>query len=322
MFVLWSVYTVLTFLYFEEPERIGIAEQEAMELAAARANEPKQTVVNPSRLLTSPGIDVERKLELADDKLEVESYDEDEDYAAALHDAPMTSKEDENVANSIISCFKAMTPAVYICMFLELVSKFSLEMLSSATSILTKNRYGWAVDEVGTLGSINGLMVIPVSIFVGFISQYYEDRALIMKLLIISLVGCLCLVDFSDFISLEGEHYNESHWLSVGPSHYVTGNLIFFSAIHAVESVNIALFSKVVPLSMAKGTFNCGLLATVVGTVSLLQRKNNCFALFVYNLSHSFNTGRARPPPLWLSSLAGLLVTCSSWRWASSHCET
>ena len=47
---------------------------------------------------------------------------------------------------------------------------------------------------------------------------------------------------------------------------YITGSLIAFSGIEACESYVASLMSKVVPSALAQGTFNSGLLATLVAT--------------------------------------------------------
>lgn len=79
----------------------------------------------------------------------------------------------------------------------------------------------------------------------------------------------LLLVDPTDLVNHDNEGYNEDHWLSVGPIKYIAGSLIAFSGIEACESYVASLMSKVVPSALAVGTFNSGLLATLVGTVRL-----------------------------------------------------
>ena len=88
----------------------------------------------------------------------------------------------------------------------------------------------------------------------------------------ITLLGMLLLVDISDMMDHStSENFNEGHWLAVGPGRYIAGSLIAFSGIEACESYVASLMSKVVPSALAVGTFNSGLLATLVGTVRLLK---------------------------------------------------
>jgi hypothetical protein len=76
----------------------------------------------------------------------------------------------------------------------------------------------------------------------------------------------MLLVDVTDIGAHDNETYNEDSWLAVGPVKYIAGSLIAFSGIEACESYVASLMSKVVPSALAVGTFNSGLLATLVGT--------------------------------------------------------
>jgi hypothetical protein len=110
-------------------------------------------------------------------------------------------------------------------------------------------------------------VVIPVSIFSGYLSTLFEDRYMSIWFLLITLVGMSFLFDPTDLVNLEGsETFNEGHPMAVGPARYVTGSLIAFSGIEACESYIASLMSKVVPSALAQGTLNSGLLATLVGT--------------------------------------------------------
>jgi hypothetical protein len=143
----------------------------------------------------------------------------------------------------------------------------ALEAIVGSTSIVTKNRYGWNITNVGTLHLVNGIVVIPVSIMAGWLSQYREDRYLAMWLLAVTICGMLIMVDLTDLMDHDSsDSFNSDLPLAVGPSRYITGSLIAFSGIEACESFVASLMSKVVPSALAVGTFNSGLLATLVGT--------------------------------------------------------
>jgi hypothetical protein len=165
------------------------------------------------------------------------------------------------------SCIKNMTKPVVICMSLIFMKRIALESIVGSTSIITKNRYGWNIKNVGTLHLVNGIIVIPVSIFAGYLSTMYEDRYLSLWFLAITLVGMAFLFDPTDLVNHhDSETFNEANPLAVGPTRYITGSLIAFSGIEACESYVASLMSKVVPSALAQGTFNSGLLATLVGT--------------------------------------------------------
>jgi len=135
-----------------------------------------------------------------------------------------------------------------------------------STSILTKNRYGWNVKSVGVLQFINGLLVIPLSILSGWSSQYYEDRYLMLWLLSIATFAIFSLIDFSDLMNHDNETYNEESLFAVGQIRYIVANFVAFGSIEACESFVASALSKVVPSALASGTFNSGLLTTLVGT--------------------------------------------------------
>ena len=131
------------------------------------------------------------------------------------------------------------------------------------------NRYGWSIKNVGTLHLVNGIIIIPVSIFSGYLSTMYEDRYMSIWFLAITLFGIAFLFDPTDLVNHEdSETFNEGMPMAVGPVRYILGSLIAFSGIEACESYVASLMSKVVPSALAVGTFNSGLLATLVGTVS------------------------------------------------------
>ncbi|KAL7539160.1 hypothetical protein ACHAWF_006314 [Thalassiosira exigua] len=173
----------------------------------------------------------------------------------------------ESLGDRYCYCVKNITRPVIICMSLIFMKRIALESVVGSTSIITKNRYGWAVDNVGTLHLINGIIVIPVSFYSGYLSIKYEDRYLAVWTLAITLFGMAFLFDPTDVVNFEDtETFNEGHVWAVGQVKYIIGSLIAFSGIEACESYVASLMSKVVPSALAQGTMNSGLLATLVGT--------------------------------------------------------
>jgi hypothetical protein len=83
----------------------------------------------------------------------------------------------------------------------------------------------------------------------------------------VTVVGMLVLVDVTDLMDHSSSAtYNADQLMSVWPVRYVTGSLLAFSGIEACESFVASLMSKVLPSALAVGTFNSGLLTTLVGT--------------------------------------------------------
>ena len=176
-----------------------------------------------------------------------------------------------NSSKYCCSCVGQLTKPVVICMFLIFVQRVALESIVGATSVVTKNRYGWSIKNVGTLHLVNGLIVIPVTILSGYLSNFREDRYLSLCFLTITLGGMAILFDPTDLANQDNYTYNSDNWLSTNSFDYIAGCLISFSGIEANETFVASLMSKVVPSSLATGTFNAGLLATLVGTVSSYQ---------------------------------------------------
>ena len=114
----------------------------------------------------------------------------------------------------------------------------------------------------------SSFIIIPAFLFAGYLSTKYEDRLLMaLCFLFVTLIGMVIMFDLSDLMNYHTSvTYNEYFMLSTGPFSYVTGSLIAFIGVEVCESFTASMMSKVVPSKMAKGTFNAGLLETLVGT--------------------------------------------------------
>ena len=242
MAVSWLVYTLLVIFSFQEPNRSGLEELRERE-------------------------DREREEDYESEEVASENTFADDDDLSVDGDNNQNSEADEPSLNSPRYCIKHITRATALCMAIIFMKRVALEAIVGSTSIITKNRYSWTITNVGTLHLVNGLIVIPVSVMAGWLSQYYEDRYLAMWLLAITMFGMMFMVDLTDLVDHHSnDSYNDEHWLSVGPGRYIAASLIAFSGIEACESFVASLMSKVVPSALAVGTFNSGLLATLVGT--------------------------------------------------------
>lgn len=260
MAVLWSFYTLLIVFTFREPNRSGLDElrQREQRDAATGATIAK---ARSSKIVDSYGGGGDTD----DDSSSVGSSS----YFSDAGSAAMTSKSSSNVSkHSPLYCIKNMTRATVLCMVLIFFKRVALESIVGSTSVITKNRYGWSIRNVGVLHLVNGLIVIPVSILAGWLSQFYEDRYLAMWFMGITSLGMLIMVDVTDLFGdiNASDTYNEDLFLSVGPVRYISGSLIAFSGVEACESFVASLMSKCVPSALAVGTFNSGLLSTLVGT--------------------------------------------------------
>ena len=253
----WFVYTLCIAFWFTEPTRSGLEELRKreegknayeVELAAMSSGDSKV----PRRTGSSEG-SLDDALQRQDSLMSNEFYSE---------------KAKRGGVFECCHCMRNITRPVVICMSLIFMKRITLESIVGSTSIITKNRYGWNIRNVGALHLANGIIVIPVSIFSGYLSTLYEDRYMMIWFMTITLLGMAFLFDASDLVNHDDSNtYNAGQPWAVGPHRYIAGSLIAFSGVEACESYIASLISKVVPSALAQGTFNSGLLATLVGTV-------------------------------------------------------
>lgn len=297
----WFIYTLCIIFFFGEPTRSGLDELKSREQSAAPVTDSKkESLLDEVELATMGGDKNDKSGEYVtgesslDDVLERQdslSLDGEDEYTAddgsiSFDDVSDSNQEDKDYSYHYCSCIKNMTRPVIICMSLIFMKRIALESIVGSTSIVTKNRFGWDITHVGTLHLVNGIIVIPVSAFSGYLSTMYEDRYMAVWFLVITLFGMAFLFDPTDLINhVDSETYNEGVPLAVGEARYITGSLIAFSGIEACESYVASLMSKVVPSALAQGTFNSGLLATLVGTV----RKSAVCQSFKWTHARSFN---------------------------------
>lgn len=150
---------------------------------------------------------------------------DDDDNKENFHDeinlGPVKKKTIWNDLTNLPSEFRRVSKhlsfPVRLCMVLLFAKVFVIEILISCTSVLTKNRYGWNIQEVGLLGCANGFFVIPLSILVGKLSMSYQDRFLMVCLLSVGACGLSLLIDYTDlFVDGSSRMYNKNNTWSVG----------------------------------------------------------------------------------------------------------
>merc|ERR1712194_147634 len=99
----------------------------------------------------------------AEDRQESMSLDGDDfndEVSATLEDDD--GPHDDKGYSYFCYCIKNMTRPVVICMSLIFMKRIALESIVGSTSIVTKNRYGWDIEKVGTLHLVNGIIVMMV----------------------------------------------------------------------------------------------------------------------------------------------------------------
>lgn len=269
MALFWLLFSIALCLDFREPDRSGLEEQKRLELLQNKEDigedesRSSSSRVSPHRLESSDSLG--SREQCANDDLATL-------YSGTTSSYDADGWKSENIGSdaSCLDKFRRfshlVTLPVRICLGLLFAKVFVIETLVSSTSTLSKNRYQWQVYEVGILGCVNGLFVIPLSILVGRLSMSYQDRVLMMWLLTIGLMGVLLLIDVTDFFMNESSHYNEDQRFASGPRRYVLGYFTVYMSIQSFEGVIGSALSKLIPTALASGTLNSGLLATLVDT--------------------------------------------------------
>jgi len=261
MAAVWAIFTLVVVFTFREPDRAGLEEQRRLEMEQSTYNaeplEPSNSTVTSTHYRRKRDDDL-RSIFSGD------GYDASDQTVRSL--PAFTSQT--TTWTRIKYHLDLITPPVRLCLVLLFAKTFTVESLVSCTSALTKNRYQWKVAQVGMLGCINGMLVVPLSITVGYLSQFHQDRELMMWLVSAGCIGMFLLIDVSDLITgTPTDTYNEGELLAVTPARYVTGYFISYIFIQSFEGVLGSALSKVIPTSLASGTFNSGLLATLVDTL-------------------------------------------------------
>ena len=251
MALLWFLFTIVASFTFTEPVRSGLDELKKRELSASAPL--------PDQQLSSP-------LERGNSDRSAGKIEDDLDEGN-LHEAKKVISNSSN-NGSVRHCLRNMTKPVVVTMCIIFMKRVALECLVGSTSVITKNRYGWSIKNVGTLHFVNGMVVIPISILSGWLSQFYQDRYLTLRIMAITLVGMFSLIDFTDLFGSmnENDTYNEGFPFAIGPVRYIIGSLVAFSSIEANESYVASMMSKILPSQLAVGTFNSGLLINLVST--------------------------------------------------------
>lgn len=248
----WSLYYVALIRFFTDDERIGLIEK-----AYNAAEEDESQYYDPPRLPLKRDQSATRSRHFSFDR----SMQQNEEHQEVV----LLKVEPSNTTTSV------MNEATIICTTLKFIGKFVLEILACSISMITMHRYDWSVKNIGTLSFVNGLLIMPISTFVGYLSQYYSDLTLLRGLLCSAITGTLLLIDFTDFFMNDmnwQQNYNAGHFAAVGPKRYVIGIVLQFCSFQAAQSVLLSMMSKVVPLTLAKGTFNSGFIATAMATLA------------------------------------------------------
>ena len=212
MFILWGIYLCFFLVYFKESERIGLME-------IAQKFKKRHTYAAPS-------LETSRSIESTD----------------TFDDTHLSGDEEENLeeedVKTSIGKLRYINEATVICMMLKFLCKFIIEIMGCSVSLITRHRYDWTVKSIGTLSFVNGLLVIPISTSIGYLSQHYTDITILFWLLGVGMMGLLFLFDVTDFgADPYQEGYNNDQFFAVHSWRYIIGIILEFCGFQASQSV-------------------------------------------------------------------------------------
>ena len=185
----------------------------------------------------------------ADDHARRDGHDEDQPL---MNPSDRQSDEEEGQArqskqSSEQGDQQQLAPTLLMFCVLFLVKVVQQGFLSSL-STFTIQLYGWSSSQSGLTLAVYGFSLIPLNLAVGKASDSVSDRTFSAVLLSIIGIGsafCICS--------------GRPMWL------FFLGGAFVFMGSMTLEGSAMSLLSKVMPPSLANGTFNTGLLTTEAG---------------------------------------------------------
>lgn len=146
---------------------------------------------------------------------------------------------------------KSLGP-LYVVLLALVVPKMVHEAFVTSVPIVAPEYFAWSDEYVGSYIALMSLGIAPVHIFIAYTSKYIEDRQFIFAALVFTFVGALLLVDFGLGTGFEAQ--------------YVVGTAIMFIGMNMDDGVTASLLSKILPVKMAQGILNAGLIVTFAGS--------------------------------------------------------
>ncbi|XP_016432506.2 SPX domain-containing membrane protein At4g22990 isoform X1 [Nicotiana tabacum] len=229
----WLIYLVWLWISFREPAQETEANNVPRKSNAVENDALEKGVVQPLLLKS------------ADDE------QENEGECDGSEEAP---EESRRPANSIVEAYRLLTPSVKVQLLIYFMLKYAMEILLSASSVITAYYFSWSTSTVAIFLACLGLTVLPVNVVVGsYISNIFQDRQLLLASEIMVCLGIL--LSFNVIIPYSVPQY-------------VCSGLLMFVSAEVLEGVNLSLLSRVMSSRLSRGTYNGGLLSTEAGTIA------------------------------------------------------
>eukprot|EP01054_Gregarina_sp_Poly1_P006936 Gregarina_sp_Poly_1__6935@NODE_376_length_9111_cov_63_116652_g307_i1_p2_GENE_NODE_376_length_9111_cov_63_116652_g307_i1NODE_376_length_9111_cov_63_116652_g307_i1_p2_ORF_typecomplete_len841_score93_67MFS_1/PF07690_16/1_1e25MFS_1/PF07690_16/0_16OATP/PF03137_20/0_00042OATP/PF03137_20/4_3e02MFS_1_like/PF12832_7/1_2MFS_1_like/PF12832_7/0_3TM_helix/PF05552_12/1_2e04TM_helix/PF05552_12/35TM_helix/PF05552_12/3_2_NODE_376_length_9111_cov_63_116652_g307_i146717193 len=233
----WVIFALMTLAFFNEPSRSTTIERP--ELFDPLTQDPASAIATNYNTYMSGIV-------AADESKIPETYKVNTAEARGLEPSGKPRK----------NLFMDTTGA-YVCLAVYFCLKFAQEAFQTAAPLVTAKAFAWTDSEVGVLLAAIGLIVLPSNILIGWMGGSIPDRVGQTIALIVLIIGF--------FVTFSGSGVVFS--ASITPTRYVSGAFVVFIAAQALESINMALLSRLMPKALSKGLWNSGFLSTEAGTL-------------------------------------------------------
>ncbi|KAK9832195.1 hypothetical protein WJX74_002578 [Apatococcus lobatus] len=261
MAIIWASLLFFTIFFFEEPLKHGprMSDIEEAQKKAGRAKDEQrraQRTGEGSASAQQPLLNGDADVEQGGGQ--ERSSEETRMLRRSLSwrpesAGPSDSKKPKKQPSTLKGIMSSTIPPTLATVLTLWVSQVVRQAYVDGLPAFTETLYGWQPGAVGILLTIWGFSTLPVNWVVGKLSSKVPDRVLITGAIIACGAGCVGL-------AMGGYPI----WL------YLLGGFLAYVGSLVLEGASMSMMSKVIHPSLAKGTFNAGLLATESGTTGRL----------------------------------------------------
>jgi len=195
------------------------------------------------------------------------------------------SKKCRSIASKLSRVWKIVTHNITLPIMLALFAfiEFTDEIIISSCSLVTGEYFKWNAVYAGFMVAALGLLVLPANIFVEYLSRTCDERRIMQYSLLLTGVSLFALLNFESVVSVflalvasvswRGDRNQTapqsdfpSYDWSIGQYQYVVAVSFSFMGTMVLEGVVTSTMSKAAPAKLNRSFFNCGLIATLLGT--------------------------------------------------------
>jgi MFS family permease len=144
------------------------------------------------------------------------------------------------------------TPVLF-CLFLYFCIKVVCDLFVSSTPLVLSYHYGWSESSIGMFVALFGVLIFPANHVVARLARKYDDSTQLVFAVALVTVGCLLSIPIVSNPPPVGE--------------YILAAVVVFISTNVAEAVLMAILARLMPRSLARGTFNSGLLSTEAGMI-------------------------------------------------------